>query len=277
MEASESEEVPLRLSSSSFENPFLAVARRAPADPQETLELTDVGSTAEDSALAPAPPGARGPAGFDATLSDGEGLGRGSSAEGEDRQGKTQKLTGDEGADHRGEVATARRILVECGLCGFLVRIPAEFFGKTVHCPECAGNTIFTESTLDPVKDELLDRLLMETRERQVLFPPPDGRGVGLAALLPRRALGSFLVGVALGLVVLTAAWVALGMRRAQQRIEAVERAEAEGWRYATAVGGSGSLFHEPWCVELRGGAGRRVTEEEFRRAGEAYRLHECR
>ena len=108
----------------------------------------------------------------------------------------------DAGPRHRGEVAAARRILVECGLCGYLVRIPAEFFGKTVHCPECAGDTVFSESTLDPVKEELLDRLTLETNERRVLFEPGrPGGGWG--------ALRSFLVGVGLGLVVLTLVWAA--------------------------------------------------------------------
>jgi hypothetical protein len=97
---------------------------------------------------------------------------------------------------NRGQVATARKILVECGLCHFHINVPPAFFGKTVHCPNCAGDTMFSESTLEPVKDEILDRLIMETSERRALFPTEPGP-------LSWTAVRSFVVGVALGLVVL--------------------------------------------------------------------------
>src|SRR5256714_1013327 len=49
-----------------------------------------------------------------------------------------------------------RRILVECDLCGYHVAVPPELFGKTVHCPECRADMMFSESTLEPVKDEII-------------------------------------------------------------------------------------------------------------------------
>lgn len=174
--------------------------------------------------------------------------------------------------ENRGQIATARRILVECGLCGFLVQIPAELFGKTVHCPECAGNTIFTESTLDPVKEELLDRLALETGERRALFPPtpaPGGPG-----WVTRNALQSFLIGVGLGLVVLALGGGVLRWREGARRDAAVERALGEGWRYATAPGAA--LAHEPWCPQLDPSQpGRRLTRAELEASPELT-LHEC-
>ena len=107
-------------------------------------------------------------------------------------------------ADHRGEIGLAQRLLVECSLCGYHVSILAEFFGKTVHCPECAGNTVFTESTLSPVKDELLDRLALDTQERRALRRPGEPATESALELLPEvKTLRSFLIGVALGLLVL--------------------------------------------------------------------------
>lgn len=175
--------------------------------------------------------------------------------------------------EYRGQIATARRILVECGLCGFLVQIPAELFGKTVHCPECAGNTIFTESTLDPVKDELLDRLALETGERRALFPPAPAASSGVG-WVTRNALQSFLIGVGLGLLVLALGGGVLRWREGARRDAAVERALGDGWRYATAPGAA--LAHEPWCPQLDPSRpGRRLTRAELEASPELT-LHDC-
>lgn len=165
--------------------------------------------------------------------------------------------------NNKGEVGTVRKILVECGLCGFHVGIPPAFFGKTVHCPSCAGDTVFSESTLEPVKDELFDRLALETHERAVLFRPP-----GEARWATLR---SFLVGVGLGLVAIVALWGVSRFRTASARRAAEEAAVADGWRYAS--NGDEALLHEPWCRDLtRPGA--RLTEEEAFRSGRA--MHTC-
>lgn len=182
---------------------------------------------------------------------------------------------------HKGEVATARRILVECGLCGFLVRIPAEFFGKTVHCPECAGNTIFSESTLDPVKDEIIDRLVMETQERRVLFPKHAGSSLSEVLESVKRSVGnnalkSFLFGVGLGLLVLLGVWAVVQGQRASAREAFVVQAERDGWRYATAIDAGSDVLHEPWCASLEAGAGRRISNDEFQQSGDSVRLHDC-
>jgi hypothetical protein len=62
-----------------------------------------------------------------------------------------------------------RRILVECGLCGNHVAVPPELFGKTVHCPECRADMMFSESSLEPVKDEIIGRIALEQAERRAL------------------------------------------------------------------------------------------------------------
>ncbi|MCW8141624.1 MAG: hypothetical protein KIT58_22195, partial [Planctomycetota bacterium] len=170
--------------------------------------------------------------------------------------------------DHRGEVATVRRIMVECGLCGFLVRIPPEFFGKTVHCPECAGDTVFSESTLEPVKDELVDRMALETAERDLLFrleQPKDGRWA---------TVRSFLVGVALGLVAIVGLWGFLAARRSAYRDAMVQQAQRDGWRWATDEDAP-HLLHEPWCRALGPRIAARVSEEERARRP-ALVLHDC-
>lgn len=171
---------------------------------------------------------------------------------------------------HRGEIATVRRITVECGLCGFLVQIPPAFFGKTVHCPECAGDTVFSESTLEPVKDELIDRMALETAERDVLFRLENQR--------PSRwtTLRSFFVGVALGLVAILAIWGFVASRRSAYRDASIEHAVRDGWRYAASEDDP-NLLHEPWCKQLGLGAHvvAKFTEEE-RAARPALTLHDC-
>lgn len=167
------------------------------------------------------------------------------------------------GPKNKGEVGTVKKILVECGLCGFHVGIPPAFFGKTVHCPSCAGDTVFSESTLEPVKDELFDRLALETHERAVLFRPP-----GEARWATLR---SFLVGVGLGLVAIVALWGVSRFRTASARRAAEEAAVADGWRYAS--NGDDPQLHEPWCRDLTRPA-QRFTEEEALRSGRA--MHGC-
>jgi hypothetical protein len=69
-----------------------------------------------------------------------------------------------------------KKVLIECGLCGHHVAIMPEFFGKTVRCPECRGASAFTESTLEPVKEEILGRIALDSHERRMLdrpVPPP--------------------------------------------------------------------------------------------------------
>jgi hypothetical protein len=76
----------------------------------------------------------------------------------------------------RGQTFTVRRILVECAGCGHHVAVPPQFFGKTVHCPECRADMAFSESSLEPVKDEILGRIAIEQTERLLLrsaVPPP--------------------------------------------------------------------------------------------------------
>lgn len=169
----------------------------------------------------------------------------------------------------RGEVAAARQLMVECGLCQFQVRIPAEFFGKTVHCPECAGATVFSESTLEPVKDELLDRLMLETRERQLLFPPAEtGRS-------RKVALRWLLLGLVLGGLVPGAVLLVREVDRGLGRRTRISEAEAEGWRWGLDT--TALLIHEPWCVQLRH-ADKKVPAAELEaRLREGYQRHECR
>jgi hypothetical protein len=66
-------------------------------------------------------------------------------------------------------VGKVKRVLVECGLCGHHVTILPELFGKTVRCPECQGVSAFTESTLEPVKDEIMGRIAFDDFERRLL------------------------------------------------------------------------------------------------------------
>jgi hypothetical protein len=176
--------------------------------------------------------------------------------------------SGSEDPAHKGEVGTVRRIMVECGLCGFLVGIPPAFFGKTVHCPECAGDTVFSESTLEPVKDELVDRMALETAERDVLFRL-DG---------PRESrwttLRSFLVGVALGLLAIVGIWGFVASRNSAYRDAAVDNAVRGGWRYATNEDDP-NLLHEPWCRSLGPRVAAKFSEEE-RAARPALTLHDC-
>ncbi len=170
--------------------------------------------------------------------------------------------------DHRGEVATVRRILVECGLCAFLVRIPPEFFGKTVHCPECAGDTVFSESTLEPVKDELVDRMALESAERDLLFRLEKERSGRWTTVR------SFLIGVGLGLVAIVLIWAFLASRRSAYRDAMVEQAVRDGWRWA-ADDDEPNALHEPWCRHLGPRVVMRISEEErARRPGMA--LHDC-
>lgn len=79
-----------------------------------------------------------------------------------------------------------RRILVECALCGYHVAVPPELFGKTVHCPECRADMMFSESSLEPVKDEIIGRIALEHNERRALEHP-----VGGPIPSPERALRS--------------------------------------------------------------------------------------
>jgi hypothetical protein len=288
VDVSESEEVPLRLSSSSFENPFLAVAKRLPAQ-KVTQDMTLAGSTAEGTLVdadGPSGPKARKARAAKKNTETEDDSGSSEPPGGGAKRALAQTLLEDWGGEvpvkHKGEVATARRILVECGLCGFLVRIPAEFFGKTVHCPECAGNTIFSESTLDPVKDELLDRLAMETQERRVLFPK-QGNQTSLSEVVEtvkrgigNNALKSFLLGVGLGLMVLLAVFLVVEGQRASAREAFVKQAERDGWRYATAINAGSDVFHEPWCTDLEAGSGRRISSDDYQQSSEAIRLHDC-
>lgn len=169
----------------------------------------------------------------------------------------------------RGEVAAARQLLVECGLCGFLVKIPPEFFGKTVHCPECAGATVFSESTLEPVKDELLDRLMLETRERELLFPPAEtGRS-------RRQATRWVLLGVGLGALIPGAILGVSALDRHLARSSKVSEAEQEGWRYGLDTGAL--LVHEPWCAQLHH-ADKHIPAGELDQClAQGYSLHDCR
>lgn len=173
----------------------------------------------------------------------------------------------EDASDHRGEVATVRRIIVECGLCGFMVKIPPAFFGKTVHCPECAGDTVFSESALEPVKDELVDRMALDTAERDALFRLD-------AARAPRwSTLRSFFVGVGLGLVAILGLWGFLRAKQSAARDAQVQAAEREGWRWATDERDP-LLLHEPWCRDLVK-IGRRVTAEERPRLRDVLD-HDC-
>lgn len=230
--------------------------RRRPSQPAGKVARASVGATKTDLAPIPAP------------SSDG-------SAEAPVVEARTSKETASsvdaaesDDPGHRGEIATARRIMVECGLCGFLVGIPPAFFGKTVHCPECAGDTVFSESTLEPVKDELIDRMALETAERDVLFRL-DG---------PRESrwttLRSFFVGAALGLVAILAIWGFLASRRGAYRDALVEQAVRDGWRYA-ADDDDPNVVHEPWCRDLGPRVIAKFSEDE-RASRPALTLHDC-
>ncbi len=99
-----------------------------------------------------------------------------------------------------------RRILVECGLCGNHVAVPPELFGKTVHCPECRADMMFSESSLEPVKDEIIGRIALEQAERRALahaipgpIPSPNvvarnqRRNLVIVVLLVATLLGGLL------------------------------------------------------------------------------------
>ena len=175
--------------------------------------------------------------------------------------------------NHRGKIGAIRKVLVECGLCGFHVQVPVEFFGKAIHCPNCAGNSIFTESTLDPIKDEILDRLGAETSERGAIYRGEPSEPSVWRELMASSAIKSFLVGVGLGLLVLGAMWGAVRYRRARAQSRIVDQATQEGWRYARNTGEE--AFHEPWCRTLDPQRPtERVTAEEFAKRG--YTRHEC-
>jgi len=175
--------------------------------------------------------------------------------------------------NHRGKIGAIRKVLVECGLCGFHVQVPVEFFGKAIHCPNCAGNSIFTESTLDPIKDEILDRLGAETSERGAIYRGEPGEPSVWRELLASSAIKSFLVGVGLGLLVLGAMWGAVRYRRARAQSRIVDQATLEGWRYARNTGED--AFHEPWCRTLDPQRPtERVTAEEFAKQGSPR--HDC-
>lgn len=220
----------------------------------------------DDDAPVPAPPGRRDPSDEESRRVHAETA---SSADSVSVPVPVVESAGDDvDDDNRGQVATVRRILVECGLCSFLVRIPPEFFGKTVHCPECAGDTVFSESTLEPVKDELVDRMALESAERDLLFRLERERSGRWTTVR------SFLVGVALGLVAIVAIWAFLAARRGAYRDAMVQQAVRDGWRWATDDDDP-NLLHEPWCRELGPRVIERVSEEErARRAG--MLLHDC-
>ena len=173
--------------------------------------------------------------------------------------------------DHKGRIASARKILVECALCRFLVRIPPEFFGKTVHCPNCRGDTMFTESVLEPVKDELIDRLYLESRERSAL-----GTVEALEAD-PLRPGGRrpFVVGVVIGLGLLLLIWGGYRLLALRRQHAAVMRALEEQWRYA--VDEAAHLIHEPWCADLPASFEQLPASALDERLAEGYRLHRCR
>ena len=87
---------------------------------------------------------------------------------------------------------------------------------------------------------------------------------------------GGFLLGVSLGLLVLLGAWLVVRTQRANQRGAVVQQAERDGWRYATAINASNDVVHEPWCVALEAGAGRRLGAAELQESGAAVTLHAC-
>jgi hypothetical protein len=171
--------------------------------------------------------------------------------------------------NHKGRVASARKILVECALCRFLVRIPPEFFGKTVHCPNCRGDTMFTESVLEPVKDELIDRLYLESRERGALGSVEELQD---EAGGPKRP---FLMGILIGLGLLMLIWGTWNVLQTRRRSAAVMRALDEQWRWA--VDEAAHLVHEPWCRDLPASFERLPADEIETRQAEGYRLHTCR
>ncbi|MBL4846417.1 MAG: hypothetical protein JKY65_12890 [Planctomycetes bacterium] len=175
--------------------------------------------------------------------------------------------------NNRGKIGAIRKVLVECGLCGFHVQVPVEFFGKAIHCPNCAGNSIFTESTLDPIKDEILDRLGADTNERGAIYRGEPAEPSVWRELMASSAIKSFLVGVGLGLLVLGAMWGAVSYRRTRAQGRIVDQAAREGWRYARNTGED--AFHEPWCRSLDAQRPtERVSAEDF--AKRKLQRHEC-
>jgi hypothetical protein len=118
-----------------------------------------------------------------------------------------------------GQTFTVRRILVECVGCGHHVAVPPAFFGKTVRCPECRADMAFSESSLEPVKDEILGRIALEQAERRVLkspVPPPiESPEVRRRARRKQLAI-VVLLGVALLAAIAIVAWKAWGRAPAQ-------------------------------------------------------------
>ncbi len=94
-----------------------------------------------------------------------------------------------------------RRILVECALCGYHVAVPPELFGKTVHCPECRADMMFSESSLEPVKDEIIGRIALEHAERRALANPIPGPIPSPATLLRTRKRIAAVVSVLLAVL----------------------------------------------------------------------------
>ena len=261
--ADDSAQVPIRIDSEEGSNPFPSdslddiVAARARQ--RETEEHTLLDLTALEQQAARAGGAGSGPA-LSKTSVAGEGPFPADSPDPEATP------------NNRGQVAAIRKVLVECGLCGFHVQIPVEFFGKTVNCPSCMGNAVFTESTLDPIKDEILDRLALETAERRAIYNA-DEEPSAWRELWRSSAIKSFLVGVGLGLLVLFALWSAMQVRRSRARAAMVEEAEQQGWRYARNTGEE--LFHQPWCRQLDGRRiGERISDDELQERG--HRLHAC-
>jgi len=115
------------------------------------------------------------------------------------------------GSAQGGRPVKVRRILVECALCGYHVAVPPELFGKTVHCPECRANMVFSESSLEPVKDEIIGRIAMDHAERRVLEHAIPGPIPSPAAVM--RAHRRTVVVVLLLLAALLGGVIALAVR----------------------------------------------------------------
>lgn len=123
-----------------------------------------------------------------------------------------EKAKPSERPPERPRSGTVRRLLVECDVCKFLVAIQPELFGKTVRCPECRADNLFTESSLEPVKDEIEGRLALQTLEQRPKpseppGPPPDP-SPSLDDLAARERRKRVLVAVAIVAITIAAAVV---------------------------------------------------------------------
>jgi hypothetical protein len=140
-----------------------ANARELPPEGDESTERPPSADDALDEGSEPSPDASSHPKDGGSALASDSGSGSGERPPPPPAPLKPVKSTSQR------RPIKVRRILVECALCGYHVAVPPELFGKTVHCPECRADMMFSESSLEPVKDEIIGRIALEHGERRAL------------------------------------------------------------------------------------------------------------